>query len=226
MKRNNLFMIAYILFIFIAFGVKFFYAYPMWAPIVTAITISSCIFTCADIADVVAKEYGNDVITFSPLIESAAEKCQKLDGYIKKNDILLTQSTENEIATVLLEGPETWGDTQRQIEKIQKGLEVKKKVSAFCKKAASPLVVLGFLAFFCTVTFESINMLLVPIQDYLSVFSFGVLMVTQFWGNWIKDEHIELEKNYNEVNKILDEISSLLPKAIKLIEQEGFVDAY
>ena len=48
MKRNNLFMLSYIVFIFISFVVRIFCEYPMWSTLVVSISVSSGIFAFAD----------------------------------------------------------------------------------------------------------------------------------------------------------------------------------
>ena len=48
MKRNNWFMIAYILFLIIASVVRYFYNYPMWNSLVLAVTVSSSILSFAE----------------------------------------------------------------------------------------------------------------------------------------------------------------------------------
>lgn len=48
MKRNNILMGAYIVFVFICVAVKFFSDYAMWGAIVSAVAISSALFSYAD----------------------------------------------------------------------------------------------------------------------------------------------------------------------------------
>lgn len=227
MKKNNMFILAYTIFIFVTFAIKLRWDFPMWSPIVTAITISSCIFSCADIADVVAVEYAKDVKDFTPLIDAAMIKCKRIELFYSRHASQLTQmkAADDIMAEVLLEGPEVIADAKRQVQEINNGLKLKKIASDICKRLANPLVAIGFLSFFCTTTFEPVNETLIPIQDYLSVFAFGIMMLTQYFGNSVKEEHVDLEQNYNEVNSLLDEINGVLVKASTLIEQEATANA-
>jgi len=227
MKKNKMFILAYAIFIFVAFIVKLCWDFPMWSPIVTAITIASCIFSCADIADVVATEYASDVKDFTPLVEDAMEKCQHVEKFYSKYDTQLIYMKEHDdnMAEVLLEGPEVIADTKKQLTEINNGLKLKKVLSSICKWLSNPLIVIGFLSFFCTITFEPVNKLLVPVQDYLTVFAFGVMMLTQYCGNSIKEDHIELEKNYKEANTALDGINEVLVTASSMLEQEAIANA-
>lgn len=227
MKKNNMFMLAYTIFIFVAFIVKLCWDFPMWAPIITAITIASCVFSCADIADVVATEYATDVRDFTPLVEDAMEKCKRIEKFYLKYDTQLARMKEHDdnMAEVLLEGPEVIADTKKQLSEITNGLKLKKVLSNICKWLANPLVVIGFLSFFCTITFEPVNKLLMPVQDYLTVFAFGVMMLTQYFGNSIKEDHIDLEKNYKEANTALDGINEVLATASSMLEQEATANA-
>lgn len=227
MKRNNLFMLSYIIFIFIAFFVKLFCDYPMWPPLVTAITVASCIFACSDIVDVVAEEYGNDERSFTPLLNLALEKCGQLETVFQSNAGKLQDYKENGsyLAKVLLEGPAQLDAVKKQLIKITNGINLKRTISSCCNKVSKPLLIAGYLSFFCTVTFETINGVLVPMQDYLTVFVFGSLLTTQYFGNYVREEHAELEKNYTEANALLENIFSTTKDALAYLEQEATTNA-
>lgn len=227
MKRNNLFMLSYIIFIFIAFSIKLFCDYAMWPPLVTAITVASCIFACSDIVVVVAEEYGNDVKSFTPLLDSALEKCRHLETVFQSNTGKLQEykETGSYLAEVLLEGPAQLGAAKKQLIEITNGINVKRMVSSCCNKLSKPLLVVGYLSFFCTVTFETINCILVPMQDYLTVFAFGLLLATQYFGNYVREEHVTLEKNYTEANALLEDIYKTTNDALTFLEQEATANA-
>lgn len=227
MKRNNLFMLSYIIFIFIAFFVKLFCDYPMWPPLVTAITVASCIFACSDIVDVVAEEYGNDVKSFTPLMDSALEKCGHLDTVFQNNVGKLQEYkvTGSDLAEVLLEGPPQLDDVKKQLTEIKNGINLKRTVSSCCQKVSKPLLIAGYLSFFCTITFETVNGVLVPTQDLLTVFAFGLLLATQYFGNYVREEHIELEKNYTEANALLEDLYKTTNDALVYLEQEATTNA-
>lgn len=227
MKRNNLFMLSYIIFIFITFAVKLFCDYPMWPPLVTAITVASCIFACSDIVDVVAEEYENDERSFTPLLESALEKCGHLETVFQSNAGKLQDYKEkgSYLAEVLLEGPSQLDAVKEQLNKITNGINLKRTVSSCCNKVSKPLLIAGYLSFFCTVTFETINGVLVPMQDYLTVFAFGLLLATQYFANYVREEHVELEKNYTEANTLLEDITQHTNEALAFLEQEATANA-
>lgn len=222
MKRNNLYFLSYTLFIFICFAVKCVWDYPLWGVIVAAITTASCIFACADIAELVATEYETDVNNFQPLLKSALDKCNKIDKFFSKHKSILEHQTENneELVSALLDGPQAIENVKNELLKIQNGLNLKKRLSNFCKNIIGPLVVLGNLLFFCTVAFEPINSMLVPIQDYLTVFAFGVLMLTQYLGSSVREAHVELEENYQEANDLLDDTNETILRAFQTLEKE------
>ncbi len=227
MKRNNLFMLSYIIFIFLSFTVKLFCDYPMWPPLVTAITVASCIFACSDIVDVVAEEYGNDEKSFTPLLDSAMEKCEHLETVFQNNAEKLKEYKESGsyLAEVLLEGPSQLDAVKKQLIEISNGINLKRMVSSWCNKLSKPVLIAGYLSFFCTVTFETINGMLVPIQDYLTVFAFGLLLATQYFGNYVREEHVELEKNYTEANALLEDIYKTTNDALDFLKQEATTNA-
>ena len=227
MKKNNMFMLSYIIFVFIAFIVKFCWDFPMWAPIVTAITVASCIFSCADFTNIIATEYETDVKDFTPLLDTAMDKCQKIEKFFSNHKTQLEQlnTQGDELTETLLQGPEVVEEAKQQIISINNGLKLKNILSRIGNWLTAPLIVTGFLSFFCTLAFEPISMFLVPIQDYLTVLAFGIMMLTQYFGNVVKEEHINLESNYNEANSILGGINELLTQVSMILEQEGVANA-
>ena len=90
---------------------------------------------------------------------------------------------------------------------------------------SKPLLVVGYPSFFCTITFETINGILVPIQDYLTVFAFGLLLATQYFGNYAREEHVALEKNYTEANALLEDTYKTTNDALAFLEQEATANA-
>lgn len=225
MKKHNLFLLSYTIFIFVCLIVKYFWSYPLWGIIVAAITTASCILSCADITEVVAMEYNKDVKDFEPLLDSAFDKCNYYENFYIRHKTSLEQQKDNVIANILLEGSEILKDIKKQLVNIRNGLKLKKSLSGICRKVSGPLIVLGYLSFFCTVIFEPINGFLVPIQDYLTVFAFGIVMLTQFWGDYVKEEHIVLEENYREANRLLDEYNKVVSQVSEHLNKEESEDA-
>ena len=45
-------------------------------------------------------------------------------------------------------------------------------------------------------------------------------MLTQFWGNYVKEEHIALEENYREANRLLDDINKVVSQLSERLSKE------
>lgn len=55
MKRNDIFMWAYITFVFFCIVLRIFWSFPLWGAVVLAITISSMFFAVEDICSSIAR---------------------------------------------------------------------------------------------------------------------------------------------------------------------------
>ena len=222
MKRNNLFFLSYIIFIFVCATVRIFWDFPLWSAIVAAITTASCIFAVADIAGVVAIEYANDVGTYMPLLESALKTCEELEKIIiiHRAEVLQNKINDSKAVDIIMDGSKILGDTKQQLTCIIKGVKSKEKTAERCKWIESPLIVCGHLAFFCIISFAILNDFFASIQDYLTVFAFGMIMVTQYFSNHVKEEHIELEENYKKTNMLLKDVRQSFQKYSAHLHEE------
>lgn len=219
MKRNNMFMLAYIIFIFISLVVRFFFDYEMWAPIISAITIASCMFAVSDIFYAAATTYSDDAKTFIPMLDGALQKIERIEATYKTNESDITRCREmgSGLAGVLSEWPTMVNETKCELHNIKKTVNRKMTVAKVCNNLVNPLTVIGFLSFFCTITFEPINNLMVSIQDFLTVFAFGIILVTQYFSNYSKEQHNELEAHYNEANSVLDDLDKTMASGCKTL---------
>lgn len=226
MKRNNMFMLAYIIFIFISLVVRFFFDYEMWAPIISAITIASCMFAVSDIFCAVANIYSDDAKTFVPMLDGALQKVERIEATYNTNEPDITRCKEmgSSLAGVLSEFPIMVDKTKRELNNIKKTVNRKMNVAKVCNSLVNPLTVIGFLSFFCTITFEPINNLMVSIQDLLTVFAFGIILVTQYFSNYSKEQHEELEVHYNEANSVLEDLDKTLASGCETLGRAIAVD--
>lgn len=227
MKRNDIFMLSYILFIFISLIVRCFCDYAMWAPTIAAITAASWIFSIADIFHTTAAAYLSDAETFTPLLDKAEKRIEHIEGMHQANEAYMNKAKANgiELANVLSEGPILLSHTKQELTSIKSNVKKKHSISKRCKSVATPFTMLGFLTFFCTITFETINHFLIPLQDYLTVFAFGVILLTQYVNNQLREQHEELEKHYQEANDVLENLDETVSSGFDHLRREVMTHA-
>lgn len=95
MKRNNIFMFAYIVFVFLCSLIKPFYDFPMWSRIVVAVTVASWVFAISDCLSCISNIQKELVDTQLPLVQTAMIKI----GLIKKH-LIKRNSNGSEDSTI------------------------------------------------------------------------------------------------------------------------------
>ena len=94
MKRNNIFMFSYIVFIFLAASIKMIYDYPMWSRVVVAITAASWMFAISDCCASLYAFQKNIYETFFPLLDKIKYNIEQV------KTILVKKSYNEEITKV------------------------------------------------------------------------------------------------------------------------------
>lgn len=198
MKRNNLFMWAYISFIFAGILIRFFLDYPLWSSLVLAITLSSILFSLEDLFITLEKAVADSYDIAEAFSDSVYEDIgERLSLFDKIDDTLeQCQNTHNDIATVLNSFRPIMSNTEKLIQTLKNmlhELHVKKAKQKHYQKLANTFAYLGFLLLFCTVIFASFIVIPTIVQEIITVLSFWIILVT----NQIKI--ILLEKIKSEI---------------------------
>lgn len=225
MKRNNMFMCAYILFIIFSALVRLYWNFPMWNALVSAVTISSFFFAFADDCAVAADDMKQSIKIRRRYIDTAKKeidfmirraeekrrKCQLAvdDDRRGKIEAELTEIDEN--IKMALECRDIIKEVEIDLEKDQK------KVSKNEKKA-SALALVGFFAFFCVMSFQTLNAITTQIQDYLSVCAFALILLTQYVSGIRRENN---ERNEAKLEQIAAEWEKMIQPFWK-----GEIDAH
>lgn len=224
MKRNNIFMWAYISFIIISALWRFFVEFSLWTPIVLAITVSSVFFALEDL--------------FTSLYHSSKDSLEIVDSFIsemrKKDDREMRVLTKIGEAITLYEDSihgivdkdlyETlrrgYLKTEDDICSIEKGNEEKRNELKTYEKAANILAYLGFLCLFCTLIIASSYTAPKMVQEVFTVVPFALILIARQLNGILSERNGE----------ILDECKSILEtraqKNETLIKLEDKFDDY
>lgn len=187
MKRKDIFILAYIAFIMLSVIIKQFYDYSMWNKIVVAVTAVSWMLSLSDSLlnmSTLSKETGQ----FLPIMEDQRQKAQKL----------ATVSFENK-------GDEKWTSIEKQYESIIKKSIRLSKHEKPCVILSIVFAFISFVLFMCVLCFEPLYEKFYKDQDFLTVSSFGLILLTQFAIEWWNDSNKTIQGTLVSLSHSLSE---------------------
>lgn len=211
MKRNNLFMIAYIAAIFLGIAVKLFWDYPMWEVVVAAVTCSSACFSISDgisnhISDLrdeiqLTSAFSNDMNDlYSDFLVMSKNKIAigetgETDGGDAQNRNIRLLTICRNFALEMIE------NRQKEVDDIKN----KAKQVHHLTFVSNFFVIAGFFLFFCFTMFPELQNIVVAKLDIITVFSFAVILLTQYLAAWKKEKHFrkarKCEQMYDNMEK-------------------------
>ena len=232
MKRNNIFMWAYITFMVLSCIVRLIADFSMWSPIVIAITVSSMFFAIEDLFSSISgmyerlneirdtcisgiKENFQQDIAVEGRIAQAYEENKDLEAELRKLfphfEKLQNYNSEIEINIAGIEAD------------IAKG----KKIHKTCHWASIAFAYLGFLLLFMSMILVSFVEISVEIQELITVVSFAIVLATNQVSN-IASEYVKKEENatnhvlssYDEAIKATQEMEVKVYKMIAMMKKQ------
>ena len=215
MKRNNLFMLAYIIFIFVSSWLRVVYDYPMWPKLVAAITIASFFLIISDLVYSLIKNTYENMQTETEYIAVIQEEFGAMQKYAQE---YLKEKVDkiDEIKKVKIE--ETIESMDGKLKSIR---ERAKNIINYCEKykiVADTFTVLGFLSFFFILVFETVSSFIIGILDLITVLSFGFVLLTQYFS----------EKQINDIAEVVADYTDMKNSIMALkiyYQQEGLHNA-
>lgn len=196
MKRNNLFMLAYIIFIFVSSWLRVVYDYPMWPKLVAAITIASFFLIISDLVYSLIKNTYENMQTETEYIAVIQEEFGAMQKYAQE---YLKEKVDkiDEIKKVKIE--ETIESMDGKLKSIR---ERTKNIINYCEKykiVADTFTVLGFLSFFFILVFETVSSFIIGILDLITVLSFGFVLLTQYFSEKQINDIAEVVADYTDI---------------------------
>ena len=196
MKRNNLFMLAYIIFIFVSSWLRVVYDYPMWPKLVAAITIASFFLIISDLVYSLIKNTYENMQTETEYIAVIQEEFSAMQKYAQE---YLKEKVDkiDEIKKVKIE--ETIESMDGKLKSIR---ERAKNIINYCEKykiVADTFTVLGFLSFFFILVFETVSSFIIRILDLITVLSFGFVLLTQYFSEKHRNDIAEVVADYTDI---------------------------
>lgn len=203
MKRNDIFMWAYITFVFFCIVLRMLWAFQLWGAVVLAITISSMFFAVEDLCSSMARFLKDSCDIADSFISTARKEVSKdlefLSAVDQKADTY--KDKEYDLSDVKMSyNPIRNSITQMAIylDSFEKKIVRKKEQQKKCQKYANIMAYLGFLCLFCVLVISSAGTVPVLDQEIITVLAFGVILVTQQINTYsekkIKKDIVDSEK--------------------------------
>ena len=197
MKRNNIFMLAYIVFIFLCAWIKPIYDFPMWGRIVVAITTASWAFAISDCCSSISNLQKENYETQFPLVDTARFRINQIKEHLLKRQ--LEEPNESTIEIV--------DSCKKRCENILGIISKMNKTSKILEIASIVITFFAFLLFLCTLSFDPMYNYFFVRQEGFTVLSFGMILLAQFLTN-IGSNYINNTKK--EITAILNGWEALL----------------
>lgn len=213
MKRNNLLLFSYIIFVCICVVVQVYTGgFERWDAIVTAVAISSALLTCADYYSIYANYFSKLCDTTENFIGSRRENIleeeesiSKLCEKFKNFDVEKVNLCENKNEIDFDELLSTYSTLDSFFDGLERDTCKNKKTEKQCAFVANALTVLAFLVFLCIITFSLVAEKMHAMQDIISVFAFVIILGSQYISSLYSKKLEEEQMHWDELAELLDQ---------------------
>lgn len=212
MKRNEMFMLSYIIFLIVCCIARLLGCLPAWAKIVTATTISSGLFAIAEFLFAAASDYremNKNMIEFANRFKPKVKLFKEIMSSFNVKKDVFYEIFKNRIE------PDVWkkfiSSQQENFSLAREFVDIiddkvpsrELKIERY-EKAGNIITVIGFLLFFCIIVFDPLAEKSILIQDYLTVISFATILISQYFSSKHREKLSENSAMFDRVNKICD----------------------
>lgn len=203
MKSKKPLMLAYIIFLCICTIYHLFakflnWEFLMWEPILVGVTIASYFFSISSI-------YKSMINQEEQLITFLNEEKQKAIHIYEKEKELI----DDEKRVELLKDNDFLEDTNKLISETEKTLSKN-------KRASFRFDVIGFLVFFCIITFPQINQYFAQLQETFTITAFIGVLLTEYAETIIAEKSEIRKKSLSlETEKLLATLNSIKTEKAK-----------
>lgn len=186
MKRTNIFLLSYVIFIFLCLAVKSCWDYPMWNTIVAAITVASWMFAYADLLKIQSlglKRIAQEQLEYSDYV---AFEIEKLKGANSKR-LQTSNSQKDESHRWIKTTNEALSELENNCNNMSKYTKKNLRGSSIMYCVSLLLTIIGFIMFFSVIVFQPITEWVITNQDHMTVVAFGLILLSQFLEGALDD---------------------------------------
>ncbi len=207
MKRNNMFMWAYITFIFIALIVRIFCNYALWNSIVLAIATSGIFFAVEDFFSSLSNASSGSIEVLEKMSNGLKEKSKKESQAYTELIKELSEKNSDHTDKIKSCAKKLAECVKEALEYSEKNIEKSKKREKKTKLFANVFAFIGFLCLLTVMIFTSFFEIPTLLQDILTVLPFAVILITQQFNNKFVEDHKE---ETDSVIRLFDNYDNLI----------------
>ncbi len=183
MKRNNIFMWAYISFILVSTFTRLLFEYSLWPQLVLAITFSTVLFAFEDLFISLGNALKDSCDIAEDFSARAYEDLESRLSLFEKIDEKANcyQNTHNDISDIRDSFISHVANTEELFQALKdllREVQDKRNKQSQYNKIANVLAYFGFLILFCILIFSSFWTIPAVAQEIVTVFSFAVILIT------------------------------------------------
>lgn len=197
MKKGNLFLLAYILFIYISIFIRIKTDYPIWNSIVLAISISSIFFSYETLLSSLCSELEMLTNNSDDLI-SRIENTNASD-FKSIEEIKMIYASYNLDCTNLGEIEKCLVNENKKSNEIKQENKKKKSEIKIFKIISNCFTFLGFLSLLVIMAFSEQTIWLTKYQDIISAFSFVLILSTSLIDEIVSKKREEIFSQSREI---------------------------
>lgn len=211
MKKNSIFLLAFVIFVFVCLIVKCFWDYSMWPTIVAAITVASWLFAFSDMFLVSHKTMCKTIALYEDYPEASYGMLARIKRAVEvrltqirgKEDSQSLHTKQDEI-DYYSSVHETVIEMEALFQKDQKTVKKLKGKTKRYKMYANMFSFLGFLVLLCIMTFEPVAQYFVQSQEAMTVGAFAIILATQYCEGTSEDAQQNLQESFKKNYDALD----------------------
>lgn len=225
MKRNNIFMWAYIVAIILCIFRRMNEDFSAWSPIVLAVTVSSMIFAVEDLGKSLYQILDDNLQYMESYISEIKDNLEEEGIILSRVAKKLAGVSESKERKKRIESTEESVNkamrfTYEKISQYEKSKILYQRIIETCQWNIDVLTFLGFLSIFLILFFSEDIKLSIEDQEQLSVLSFVVILITQQINQFTTDN---IKKHINNLEGLRNENMNAIDEATEL---EKMVDCF
>ncbi len=221
MKRNNIFMWAYITFIILCSAVRMIQNYPLWTYILLAITVSGIFFAIEDLCLSISKMMDDFVRITAPFHEKMQKNNEKKLKFVEEMEtkIEVLQKDDSGMIDIIKKNKTDVLNQKNALQGLEETIRQQQKTSERCQGLASKITYLGFLCLLCIMLSSSFFTISKLVQELLTVIPFAIILITKQIVILTADKIQEQRAKNAIILKTDEKITQYLKKMVKLYEE-------
>lgn len=207
MKRNNLLLISYILFIFICLIVRSFIAFESWSAIVSAIALSSACMAYADLFYLQSKAYSEACDIEEKFSVDMRRRNDEENSIVADMQAKLSNAMEingdrdySSLKTDMDEVEQQVLSLDGLLDDFEEEIAKKRKNQKRYNVIGDVFTCASFLLFLCIISFAKLEQMAADLQERISVIAFVIILSSQYLGLRHADDYEKEKERLNELS--------------------------